>query len=106
MIFFSSHLFSHTLIHIAVLLPIGYFFVKKGHSYKKVILLLSLSFLVDMDHLLADPVYDPNRCGVGFHPLHQYWTIGVYVIGLFFKKTRIPASGFLAHMIVDWLDCF
>ena len=30
------------------------------------------TMLVDLDHLFADPIYDPDRCSIGFHPLHQY----------------------------------
>ena len=34
--------------------------------------------VVDIDHLLADPIYDPDRCSIGFHPLHSWPAIGVY----------------------------
>lgn len=61
---------------------------------------------VDLDHLLAVPVYDPNRCSIGYHPLHSYYAIGVYVILLFFPKTRIVGLGLVIHMILDYLDCF
>ena len=33
-------------------------------------LVLVATMLVDVDHLLADPIYDPDRCSIGFHPLH------------------------------------
>ena len=26
------------------------------------------AMIIDIDHLLADPILDPNRCSVGFHP--------------------------------------
>ena len=104
--FLTSHLFSHSFIHVAALIALGFYFIKRGHSHKKVIVLLTISFLVDLDHLITDPIYDPNRCGIGFHPLHQYWMIGIYVIGLFFRKTRILASGLIAHMVIDLTDCF
>ncbi len=61
---------------------------------------------VDLDHLLAVPIYDPNRCSIGYHPLHSYYAIGVYVILLFFPKTRIVGVGLVIHMILDYLDCF
>ena len=61
---------------------------------------------VDLDHLLAVPMYDPNRCSIGFHPLHSYYAIGVYVILLFFPKTRIVGIGLVIHMILDYIDCF
>lgn len=34
-------------------------------------LIMVATMLVDLDHLLAEPVYDPGRCGIGFHPLHS-----------------------------------
>lgn len=63
------------------------------------------TLLVDLDHLLANPVFDPNRCSIGFHPLHSYYAIVVYVGLLFFPKTRIVAIGLLLHMATDCLDC-
>jgi hypothetical protein len=36
--------------------------------------------VVDADHLLADPIYDPNRCSIGFHPLHTLPAVAVYVL--------------------------
>ena len=36
--------------------------------------------LVDLDHLLADPIYDPERCSIGFHPLHSIPAIVVYAL--------------------------
>ncbi len=62
--------------------------------------------LVDLDHLLVSPVYDQNRCSIGFHPLHSYSAIAIYALGLFFPKTRIIAIGLLLHMVTDYLDCF
>jgi hypothetical protein len=34
--------------------------------------------IVDVDHLLADPIYDPNRCSIGFYPLHTTPAIVIY----------------------------
>ena len=68
-------------------------------------LILCATMLVDLDHLLADPVYDPMRCSINFHPLHTYWAIVVYVILLFHRKTRLVAIGLLIHMLLDWQDC-
>ncbi len=63
------------------------------------------TMLVDVDHLLATPLFDPTRCSINFHPLHTYWAMGVYVVLLFFKKTRIIAVGLLFHMLTDYIDC-
>lgn len=61
---------------------------------------------VDLDHLLANPIYDPNRCSIGFHPLHSYIAIGVYTVLLFFPRIRIIAIGLLIHIVLDYADCF
>ena len=61
--------------------------------------------VVDLDHLLADPVFDPYRCSIGFHPLHSYGAIGVYLALTVMKKTRILGIGLTIHMALDWIDC-
>jgi hypothetical protein len=63
------------------------------------------TMLVDLDHLLATPIFDPDRCSVGFHLLHSQYAIFSYLIMLCFKKTRIIATGLLWHMITDYQDC-
>lgn len=63
------------------------------------------AMLVDLDHLLADPIYDPNRCSIGFHPLHSYPAIAAYVVLLVPRVTRLFALGLIIHMVLDALDC-
>ena len=63
------------------------------------------TILVDLDHLLADPIFSPDRCSIGFHPLHSEWAIGIYFLLLFFPKSRIVAIGLLYHMLTDYQDC-
>ena len=63
------------------------------------------TMLVDLDHLLANPIYDPNRCSIGFHPLHSYPAIMFYVGLLFIPKVRLVAIGLLIHMFLDTTDC-
>lgn len=63
------------------------------------------TMVVDLDHFLADPVYDPGRCGLGFHPLHSWIAIGAYAVLLFVPRVRIVACGLLVHMGADGLDC-
>jgi hypothetical protein len=69
-------------------------------------LILSGTILVDLDHLLADPIYDPQRCSIGFHPLHTTWAIVAYVILLGFPKTRMIGLGLVIHMLLDGIDCW
>ena len=75
-------------------------------SWKKASIILISTMAVDLDHLFADPIFDPNRCSINFHILHQYWAITLYFILLFFKKTRLIAIGLLFHMFTDSLDCW
>ena len=75
------------------------------NKWKKAYLIMLATMLVDLDHLLANPIFDPNRCSIGFHPLHSYYAIGIYCIMLVFPKSRVIAIGLLLHMLTDYLDC-
>ena len=66
---------------------------------------MTATMLIDLDHLLADPVYDPNRCSVGFHPLHAYALVPVYAALAFFPRTRWVGLGLVIHLALDALDC-
>ena len=74
-------------------------------NWKVAWLIMLATILIDLDHLLANPIFDPVRCGIGFHPLHSYYAMGVYVILLFPPKTRVMGVGLVFHMITDFLDC-
>ena len=63
------------------------------------------ALVIDVDHLLADPVFDPNRCGIDFHPLHSYPAIGVYVLLALIPMLRILGIGLLIHIALDGIDC-
>ena len=64
------------------------------------------TMLVDLDHLLANPLYDPNRCSIGFHPLHQFIPISFYGLMLLHRKTRLIGLGLVIHMLLDLSDCW
>ncbi|MDG2449185.1 MAG: DUF6122 family protein [Saprospiraceae bacterium] len=75
-------------------------------DWRKVYFILLATMLVDLDHLLAYPdVFIPDRCSIGFHPLHSYYAIGIYFFLLFPRKSRIWAVGLLFHMATDFQDC-
>jgi predicted cobalt transporter CbtA len=74
-------------------------------EWKKAWLIMLATMLVDLDHLLATPIFDPHRCSIGFHPLHSYYAIAAYPILLFFSKTRVVGVGLLFHMLTDFIDC-
>jgi len=68
-------------------------------------LVMVLTLVVDLDHLLSNPVFDPDRCSIGFHPLHSYYAICLYLIMLSASKLRVISVGLLIHMFLDALDC-
>ncbi|EDM36710.1 hypothetical protein PBAL39_25620 [Pedobacter sp. BAL39] len=94
----------HIFLHFLVPAIVAFLFYRE--QLLKTWLILIATMVVDVDHLLAVPIYDPNRCSVGFHPLHSYYAIGVYVLLLFFPKTRLVGLGLVIHMALDYIDCF
>jgi hypothetical protein len=80
-------------------------FIFYKNRWKNVYGILLLTMLVDLDHLFANPIFDPERCSIGYHFLHSYSAIAVYVLLIFSKKTRIIGIGLVLHMITDFLDC-
>jgi len=93
----------HNLLHISLPLIASFYFYKK--NFRNSVLIMLSAYLIDLDHLLADPVFDPDRCSIGFHPLHSFWAIGVYALLVFFPKTRLIGIGLLIHIFVDISDC-
>ncbi|MFO0359096.1 MAG: DUF6122 family protein [Flavobacteriales bacterium] len=97
--------FIHYFLHLGFPLILALVFFRS--EWKKVYLILLATMLVDLDHLLADPIFDPNRCSINFHPLHTYYAMIVYVALLFFKKPyNIIGLGLVLHMLTDALDCY
>ncbi|MGP4713447.1 MULTISPECIES: DUF6122 family protein [unclassified Psychrobacter] len=94
----------HYFLHFGLPLPIAYVFFRK--DYKRVYLILLATMLVDLDHLLATPIFSPNRCSINFHPLHTYYAMIVYLAMLFMSRPfRIIGLGLILHMITDLNDC-
>jgi len=94
----------HLALHFIIPLLIAFLFFKE--NWKISYLTMLGTMLVDLDHILATPIYDANRCSIGFHPLHQYWFICFYLAMSFFPKTRLIGVGLIIHMALDALDCF
>ena len=97
----------HPAIHIAfhLLIPglIAILFFR--HRWQQAWLIMVLTMVVDLDHLLANPIYDPSRCSINFHPLHSYPAILFYILISAFPKTRLIGLGLLLHMGIDLTDC-
>lgn len=71
-------------------------------------LVMSATIAVDLDHLLADPLYDPLRCSIGFHPLHAFLPVLAYLLLCFVPRPpwiRLIGLGLVIHMLLDASDC-
>ena len=93
----------HLLLHVAVPGPIARWAFRD--RWRRAWLIMAATMVVDLDHLLADPVFDPNRCSIGFHPLHSWPAIGLYLAMTAMPATRLIGAGLLIHMGLDGLDC-
>jgi len=93
----------HLALHFAV--PAVVVGLAYRNNWKIAYLLMIASMLVDIDHLLANPIYDPGRCSIGFHPLHEIWFIVLYFTLCFLPKVRIVGIGLTIHMALDAIDC-
>lgn len=94
----------HYGIHFVLPLIVALFLFK--NQWKKVYLIMILGMLIDLDHLLATPIFSPNRCSINFHPLHSYYAIAIYFILLIPKKTRLIGLGLVIHILADTVDCW
>lgn len=94
----------HYFLHFGAPVLIALIFFKK--EWRITYILFLTTTLVDLDHLIALPIFDPNRCSIDFHPLHTYYVMVVYVGLLFLRKPfRIIGIGLLFHMMTDYVDC-
>uniref|UniRef100_UPI00404ADA38 DUF6122 family protein n=1 Tax=Gelidibacter sp. TaxID=2018083 RepID=UPI00404ADA38 len=93
----------HYGIHFGLPLVIALLFFKS--NWKVAFIIMISTMLIDLDHLLATPIFQPNRCSINFHPLHTYYAMMVYVVMLFFKKTRLLGIGLATHILADAVDC-
>jgi hypothetical protein len=97
--------FLHYFLHFGFPFIIAFGFFRK--DWKIVYLILLATMFVDIDHLLANPIFEANRCSINFHFLHTYYAMAVYVALLFFRKPfNIIGMGLLLHMLIDSIDCF
>lgn len=93
----------HYGCHFLLPLLVALLFFKSNWKYAY--LLMIAGMLIDLDHLLATPIFDSNRCSIGFHPLHSSFAILFYFFLCFPKKSRLVGLGLMIHIISDALDC-
>ena len=95
------------MIHLAlhVLLPLAVAATFFRSRWRSAFLWMMAGMVIDLDHLLATPIYDPLRCSIGFHPLHRLPAIALYLVLLAFPKTRLLGIGLVIHIALDAMDC-
>ena len=95
------------LIHIlaSILLVFVIHFFDRKTDIKRIFILVISSNLIDWDHLLANPIYDPNRCSINFHPLHSWYMFPIYFLGSLWKNYRYLFFGVILHLVLDGIDC-
>jgi|SRR5690606_26443076 hypothetical protein len=95
---------SHYFLHFIFPYFIALLFFKD--NWRKVYLILLATMLVDLDHLWAVPIFDPHRGSIGFHLLHTYPMVALYLLGALFLKGnyRIICIGLVLHMVTDFQD--
>jgi hypothetical protein len=104
----ASDIYRH-IIHYSFHLLMPFVFGKlfwKENWWKAGIIMVG-TMAIDLDHLLGDPVFDPSRCSIGFHPLHTLWAGLVYggLLAVPSWKVRAVAVGCLWHLCTDAIDC-
>lgn len=100
--------FIRPIIHYSLhfMAPLGLAKLFFPTQFKFAFWLIITTMLIDLDHLIANPIFDPNRCSVGFHLLHSYPFPLFYIGLLFFRQTRIIGLGLLFHLLTDGIDCW
>lgn len=110
----------HIALHFIIPLVVALAFYR--NRWLNATWIMMATIIVDADHLLSDPIYDPNRCSIGFHPLHTTPAIVIYaalvtlalIVGRkahvqdltpFARVIHLIGVGLLIHMALDWVDC-
>ena len=93
----------HYSLHFVAPMILAYFFFKE--RWFRVYIIFIATTLIDLDHLLATPIYEKCRCSIGFHPLHSYVAIVLYVALLGHRKSRVLGIGLILHIVADAIDC-
>jgi len=97
---FVLHMLAHLLVPGLVAR-----FAFKPH-WQRAWLIMVATMLVDLDHLLSSPIFDPNRCSIGSHLFHTEPAMAIYGLMLLVPQLRIIAAGLLIHMALDAVDCY
>jgi hypothetical protein len=110
------------MVHVVLhgLVPVMVAALAYRPRWRSASLVMLATMVVDVDHLLAEPIYDAARCSIGFHPLHGPWAIALYALLLCApfvarrmteravgagRVAHLVGLGLLIHMVLDGIDC-
>lgn len=74
----------HYFLHFIFPFFIAYFCYRK--EWKKTYIILLSTMFIDLDHLIASPVFDVDKCSINYHPLHTYYAALFYIVMLFLRS--------------------
>ncbi|QFT77777.1 hypothetical protein FIU90_09545 [Erythrobacter sp. THAF29] len=88
-------------------MPFALAWVSLRENWLRAGLVIAGANLIDIDHLLADPIFDSDRCSIGFHLLHGWEAALAYLALLLVPRwwARAFGVGALWHLAVDYGDC-
>ncbi len=95
----------HYSFHLLMPFLFGKLFWKE--NWWKAGLIIVGTMVIDLDHLPADPIFDPSRCGIGLHPLHTLWAGIAFAVMAVVPSWKVGAVGIgcLWHLCTDVVDC-
>ena len=97
-------LFLHYFLHFGLPLILAKYFF--NDNWKRIYIIFMATMIVDLDHLLANPIFNSERCSINFHPLHSFYAIIIYFLLLFLSKPyNLIGLGLILHMFADFVDC-
>ena len=94
------HLASHILIPISIS-----YLINPEKKWNSTALTYLYANLVDLDHIISNPIYNSKRCSINFHPLHSDWAILAYSVIAIPNRSKDIGTGLLIHMGLDYIDC-
>jgi len=89
----------HILLHLVAPGAVAGIFFRP--RWRQAWLVMVATMAIDLDHLLATPIFDPNRCSLGFHPLHSWPAALVYLVLTCSPVGRVVGIGLLLHLGAD-----
>ncbi|UXI70692.1 DUF6122 family protein [Tahibacter amnicola] len=93
----------HIVLHVVVPWAVAWWGYRS--RWRQCWLWLLVGWLIDVDHLLAESTYVPDRCSIGFHPLHTVPAAVAYLGLTAWQRTRWLGLGLCIHVLLDALDC-